>query len=285
MWLTLLGPCVYCAPLRLEGQVLILQEAQWLWRVRARMEDEIGFRYFLMRFLSNHGRAGNIFVGSAISTTHFAQVCAQRARRDILGLNYSSSENRMYVHSAILNALLDDILDRLLVYLHYVMNLLISGYAPFGESSKLADETLIQNINVSRAPISLSLGPLNHNIFIRHTKMRICDIMDLAKFVEANATEDQKKSFESQLLRWRNTKTKVTAPVGSTMVGYTFIFSVACVKSCSIDISISGTFWGTIAPRRSWYTRSCKTRCLPTFLLTRGSFRRQQKETQENYHN
>ena len=82
-------------------------------------------------------------------------------------------------------------------------------------------------------------------------KMRIDDIMDLVKFVEATATADQKESFESQLLRWRNTKTEVTAPIGSTMVRSSFIFSVAWVKSCSTDISISGTFWGTIAPRRS----------------------------------
>ena len=36
--------------------------------------------------------------------------------------------------------------------------------------------------------------------------MRMDDIMDLVKFVEASETEDQKESFESQLLRWRNTK-------------------------------------------------------------------------------
>ena len=74
------------------------------------------------------------------------------------------------------------------------MNLSIPGHAPVGESSKLADETLIQNIKVTQAPISLYLGPLNHNIFIRRTKMRIGDTTDLVKFVEANATEDQKQA-------------------------------------------------------------------------------------------
>ena len=204
------------------------QEAEWLWQIRKRMEDEIGFLDFLMRFLSNHGRAGNLFVGSAISTTHFAHVCAQRAWRGILGVNHSSSENRRYSHSAIPNALFGNILDRLLVYLYDVINFLIPGYVPFGESSRLADETLIRKIKVSQAPISLSLGPLNYNILIRRTKMRIDDMMDLVKFVEATTTGDKKESFESQWLRWRNTKTKVTAPIASTMVGSPFIFSVAC---------------------------------------------------------
>ena len=79
--------------------------------------------------------------------------------------------------------------------------------------------------------------------------MRIDDMSDLVKFVEASVTEDQKESFESQLLRWRNTRTEVTAPIGSTMLRSPFIFMVASVKSCFTDISISGTIWGTIAPR------------------------------------
>ena len=108
--------------------------------------------------------------------------------------------------------------------------------------------------------------------------MRISDIMDLVKFVEATATKGQKESFESQLLRWRNTKTKATAPMSSTMVRSLFILSVSRIKACSTDVSILGTFWGTIAPRQSWYTRSRKTRCL---VWTRGPSRRKQKETQE----
>ena len=222
------------------------------------------------------------FVGSAISTTHFAQVCAQRAWRGILNLPFSS-ENRRYVHSAIPNTLLDNILDRLLDYLYDVMNLFIPGCASFGDSSKLADETIIRSIKVSQTPISLSLGPLNRNIFIRRTQMHIDDIADLVKFVEATATE--KESFRSQWILRSNTKRMVTAPIGHTMVRSLIILSVACVKSCSTDIYISGTFWGTLAPIRSWDTRSCKRRCLSTFLWTRGSFRRRQKETQENYHN
>ncbi|KIJ95285.1 hypothetical protein K443DRAFT_639040 [Laccaria amethystina LaAM-08-1] len=55
-------------------------------------------------------------------------------------------------------------------------------------------------------------------MIIQNIKTRIDDIMNLVKFVEATATEDQKESFESQLLRWRNTKTEVTAPIVSTMV-------------------------------------------------------------------
>ena len=150
MWLTLLSPTLDCALLRLGGHELILQEAEWLWNVRTRMNDEIQFLYFFMCFLSNHGRSGNLFVGSAISTTHFAQVCAQRAWRGILVLNHPfSSENRRYVHSAILNALLDNILHRLLIYLYDVMNLLIPSDSPFEESSMLADEMIIQNIKVS----------------------------------------------------------------------------------------------------------------------------------------
>ena len=131
------------------------------------------------------------------------------------------------------------------------MDLLIRGHASDDKSPKPADETIIQNIKVSQTPITLSLGSLNHNIFIRCTKMRMDDIMDLVKFVEASATEDQKESFGSQLLRWRNTKTEVPALIGFTVVRSPFIFSVACAKSCSTDASISGTFWGTTAPRRS----------------------------------
>ena len=77
------------------------------------------------------------------------------------------------------------------------------------------------------------------------------NITDLVKFIEASATEDQKESFESQLLCWRNTKTQVTALIGSTLVRLLLLFSVACAKSCFTDISISGTFRGIIAPRRS----------------------------------
>ena len=250
------------------------------------MTDNIQFLYFLMHFLSNHERSGDLFVGSAISITHFAQVCAQRAWRGILVLDHPpiASENRRYVHSAIPNALLDNILDRLLLYFHNVMNLLILGDAPYEKSSKLANEMIIQDIKVSQTPISSSLDPLNRDTLIRRTKMRIDDIMDLVKFVDATATEDQKESFESQLLRWKNTKTKVTMPIGSAMVRSPFILNVAWVKSCSPDISISGAFWGTaFTPRQHWDIRSCKTRC--TFLRTRGSFHRQWKETQENYHN
>ena len=282
MWLTSFGPSVSCGRLPPGDQPLILKEAQWFWRVRRLIKDEIGFLNFLMGFLSNHGRSGNIFVGSAISTTHFANVCAQRAWRGILNHPFSS-ENRRYVHSAIPNALLDNMLDRSLVYLYDVMNLLIPGCASFGDSFKLADETIIRNIKVSQTPIPLSLGPLNRNTFIHRTKMHIDDIADLVKFVEATATENE--SFRSQLLLWSNTKRMVTAPIGSKMVRSLIILSVACVKSCSTDISISGTFWGTIAPIQSWDTRSCKTRCLSTFLRTRGSFRRQEMETQENYLN
>ena len=81
--------------------------------------------------------------------------------------------------------------------------------------------------------------------------MRIDDVMDLVKFVEATATENQKESFEGQLLRWRNTKMEVTMPISSTMVRSPFILIISCVKSCSTDVSISGAFWGTIASRQS----------------------------------
>jgi hypothetical protein len=98
MWLTLLGP-VDRAPLCLGGHELIVKEAEWLWEVRTCMNDKIQFLYFFMCFLSNHERSGNLFVGSAISITHFAQVCAQRAWRGILVLDHPfGSENWRYVH-------------------------------------------------------------------------------------------------------------------------------------------------------------------------------------------
>ena len=285
MWLTLLGPTVR-TPFCLGGPELILREAEWFWHVRTCMHDKFQFCYLFTRFLSNRERSGNLFVGSAISITHFAQVCAQRAWTDILVLDRpSGSENWRYVHSAIPSALLDNILDRLLVYLYDIMNLLIPGDVSYEKRLKLTNEVIIQNIKVSQTPISLSIGPLNRNIFIRRTKMRIDDMMDLVKFVEATVTKDRIESFESQMWRWRNTKTEVIAPIGSTMVRSPFILSVSCVKSFSTDVSISDTFRGTIAPRRSWDTRSCNTRSLATFLRTRDSFRRQRKETQENYHN
>ena len=215
------------------------------------MNDKFQFRYLFMSFLSNHERSGNLFVGNAISIAHFAQVCAQRVWRGILPADHQfSSGDQGYVHSTIPTALLDNILDSLLFYFHDVMNLIID--APYEGSFNEVDDMIIHNIKVSQTPISFSLGPLNRNTFIRRTKMRIEDIMDLVKFVDATTTEDQKESFESQRLRWRNTKTEVTAPIGSTtLVRSPFISSVACVKSCSTDVSISGTFWGTIAPRRS----------------------------------
>ena len=238
MWLSLLCP-IDDPPLhmRLEGYLLIAREAQWLWKVRRSMDNKNQFLYYFMRFLSNHERSGNLFVGSAISTAHFAQVCAERAWRGILVLDHQfMSENWGYVHSTIPNALLDNILDRLLVYFNDVMNLIIG--VPYARSSAV---DIIQHTKVSQTPISFSLGPLNHIIFILRTKMRVDDMSDLVKFVEASVAEDQKESFESQLLRWRNTKTEATAPMGSTMVRSPFIFCVACVKFCSIDISISGT--------------------------------------------
>ena len=67
------------------------------------------------------------------------------------------SENWRYVHSAIPNALSGNILDRLLVYLYDVMNLLILGDAPYERISKLTHEMVIQNIKVSQTPISCSL--------------------------------------------------------------------------------------------------------------------------------
>ena len=164
MWLTLLGPNGR-VPMCLGGPQLIVQEAEWLWELQTCMEDKTLFLYFFMCFLSSHGRSGDCFVGSAISTTHFAQVCAQRAWRGILVLDHPfGSENWRYIQFAVPNALFDNVLDRLLIYLYDVMNLLIPSDAPYEKSSKLANETIIQIIKVSQTPISLSLGPLNHNI-------------------------------------------------------------------------------------------------------------------------
>ena len=61
-------------------------------------------------------------------------------------------------------------------------------------------------------------------------KMRIDDIMDLVKFVEASAPEVQRESFQRHLFLWRNSKMDVTAPIGSTMVRSPIILSVACFK-------------------------------------------------------
>ena len=123
------------------------------------MNDKDQFLYFFMHFLSDHGTSGNLFVGSATSIAHFAQVCVQRAWRDILVLDHPfGSENWMYVHSAIADALLDNILDRLLLYLYDVMNLLIPGDAPHERNNTLAKEMIIQNIEVSQTPIFLALA-------------------------------------------------------------------------------------------------------------------------------
>ena len=147
------------------------------------MKDKIQFLYFFMCFLSNHGRSVNLFVGSAISITHFAQVCAQRALRDILVLDHPfGSENWRYVHSATPYALLDNILDRLLVHLCDVTDFLFPAFGPYKMSSELAVEIIVQKIKVSQTPISLSLGPLNRNIFIRRTKMRIDDLVGASVF-------------------------------------------------------------------------------------------------------
>ena len=70
----------------------------------------------------------------------------------------------MYVHSAIPNALLHNVQDRLFIHLCDVMDLLIHGHAPDEKSSKPADKKIIQNIKVSQTPISLSLGPLNRHL-------------------------------------------------------------------------------------------------------------------------
>ena len=82
MWLTLLAP-IGPEIFRLGVHEFPVQGAEWFWEVRRYMEDKIQFLYFFMCFLTNHGRSVNLFVGSAISITHFAQVCAQRAWRDI----------------------------------------------------------------------------------------------------------------------------------------------------------------------------------------------------------
>ena len=159
MWLTLLGP-IERAPWRSGGHELIVREAEWFWDVQTCMnlKDNVQFLYFFLRFLSNHGRSGNIFVGSAISITHFAQVCAQRAWKGIVVLDHRfGSENWRYVHSAIPNALLDNIPNRLLVYLYDVMNVLIPGDIPYERSYELASEVIIQNIKVRQTPISLNL--------------------------------------------------------------------------------------------------------------------------------
>ena len=195
MWLTLLVS-LHRAPMHLAGShELIVQEAEWFWEVGRCMKDKIQFLHFFMCFLSNPGRSANLFVGSAISITHFAQVCAQNAWRGILVSDRPfGSENWKYVHSAIPNALSDNIPDRLLVYLNDMLNLLIPGDAPYEKSLKLADEVIIQNIKVSQIPISLIVGSLNRNIFIRHTKMRIDDITDLLNFVEATVAEDKIQS-------------------------------------------------------------------------------------------
>ena len=71
----------------------------------------------------------------------------------ILVLNRQFSwENWTYVHSAIPNALLDNIPDRLLVYLYDAMNLLIHGDA-HEKSCKFVTEMIIHNIKVSQTPI------------------------------------------------------------------------------------------------------------------------------------
>ena len=155
MGLTLLGPI----RLSLEGLTFIVQEAEWLWVDQTLMKDKVQFLYLFMGFLSNHGRSGNVFVGSAISIAHFAQVCAQKAWTGILVLDHPfGSENWRYVHSAIPHALLDNILDRLLVYLYDLMNLLIFGDAHHNKSYNLTHEMIIQNIKVSQTLISLSLA-------------------------------------------------------------------------------------------------------------------------------
>ena len=137
-------------PLRLGSHEFPVQGAEWFWEVRRYMEDKIQFLSFFMCFLSNYGRSVNLFVGSAISITHFAQVCAQRALRDILVLDHPfGSENWRYVHSAIPYARLDNALDRLLIHLYDVMDLLIPAFAPYERSSKLAVEIIVQKIRVS----------------------------------------------------------------------------------------------------------------------------------------
>ena len=153
MGLTLLGPIDH-TQLRLGYHGLIVKEVEWLWEVREGTNDKIRFFHFFMHFLSHHERSANAFVGSAISITHFARVCALRVWRDILVLGQPlGSEIREYVHSAIANVLLDNILHRLLLYSYHVMNILISGDAPSERSYKLANEMIIQNIKVSQIPM------------------------------------------------------------------------------------------------------------------------------------
>ena len=155
MWLTLFHP-VDRAPWRFFWECgLIVREAVWFWGARTRMIHNAQFLHFFMCFLSNHGRSGNIFVGRAISITHFAQVCALRAWRGISVLDHPfGSENWKYVHSTIPNMLLDNILDRLLVYFYDVMNFLTLGAET---SYHLDNEMIIHNIKVGQTPISLSL--------------------------------------------------------------------------------------------------------------------------------
>ena len=182
MWLTLSAP-IRPVVLRLGSHEFPVQGAEWFWEVRRHMEDKIQFLYFFMCFLSNHGRSVNVFVGSAISTAHFAQVCTQRVLRDILVLDHPfGSENWRYVRSTTPYALLDNILNRLLVHLCDVMDLLFPAFGPYETSSELAIEIIVQKIKVSQTPISSSLGPLNRNIFIRRTKMRIDDLVGASVF-------------------------------------------------------------------------------------------------------
>ena len=157
MWLTLLGP-IAPAPWRLGGRTLMLREAEWFWEIRTWKKGETQFLFIFTSFLSNHKRSGNLLVGSAISITHSAQVCAQKAWTGILALDHPfGSENWRYVHSAIPNALPDNILDRLLVYFYEAINLLIFGDAPYERSHSLTHEMIIQNIKVSQNSVSSSL--------------------------------------------------------------------------------------------------------------------------------
>ena len=182
MWLTLLAP-IGPEISRLGTHEFPVQGAEWFWEVRRYIEDKIQSLYFFMCFLSNHGRSVNVFVGSAISTAHFAQVCAQRVLRDILVLDHPFGlENWRYVDSTTPYALLDNILNRLLIHLCDVMDLLFPAFRRDEVSSELAVEIIVQKIKVSQTPISLSLGPLNRNIFIRRTKMRIDDLVELPQW-------------------------------------------------------------------------------------------------------
>ena len=82
MWLRLLAPMDH-ALMTLRGHESIRQEAEWFWEVQKWMKGETQFLIFFMSFLSNHGWSINLFVGSAITSTHFSQVCAQMAWRGI----------------------------------------------------------------------------------------------------------------------------------------------------------------------------------------------------------